>query len=416
MSENGFVLSVGGVKRKGSIFLEQAQRRGFKVWVVDTAENIGQAPDVVKRAERVSPLSYTDPEACVQWAQTQARSENLLGVFALSEYSIEAATAMAHALGLPGNHPQVIHTIRNKHLCRQVLREHGFRQPASTLCTTLAEAQHFTQAHLPGPWIIKPPSEGGSIGVSLVREEADWEPALRHLGYPLPAPFVVECFQSGTEFSAEGAFVSGIPQVLALTSKITTQAPHFIEIGHTMPADLPGEITQRARETVSAALLATGMRWGVFHVEFWLDQEQIVLGELHARSGGDNLHPMTELVTGLDLYGVVLDQLAQNVLDPASWDLYQRGAAMRYLVAPPGRVTAISGLAEVSADPVCVQAKLALRVGDESKPMTSSLDRHGFVLATGETAGEAGENAERLCRQIQVEVEPLAVGSSQAKH
>jgi biotin carboxylase len=203
--------------------------------------------------------------------------------------------------------------------------------------------------------------------------------------------------------------------VLALTSKITTQEPHFIEIGHTMPADLPVEIAQRARETVSAALLATGMRWGVFHVEFWLDQEHIVLGELHARSGGDNLHPMTELVTGIDLYGVVLDQLAQKTVDPADWDLYQRGAAMRYVVVPPGRVTAISGLEDVNADPACVQAKLALRVGDESKPMTSSLDRHGFVFATGKTAREAGENAERLCRHIHVDVEPLTAGSAQAK-
>lgn len=416
MSEDRYIMSLGGVKKKGPIFLQQARMRGLKVWMVDSAKNVEQAPAIIKTADRISSLAYTNQDDCFEWTKTQVSRRNVFGIVALSEYSIEPAAVMAHTLGLPGNHPEVIRTIRNKYLCRQVLREHGFQQPDNMICMTVEEARDFVQLHPPGPWIIKPPSEAGSIGVSLVQADQDWDAAIQNLGYPLPAPFLIECFQYGTEYSAEGVFVAGKPYVLALTSKITTQAPHFIEVGHTMPAEFSAEQTRRIKETVNTALLTVGMHWGPFHVEFWLNQNEIVLGEIHARSGGDNLHPMTEIVTGIDMYGVVLDQLMQKSVDPASWNLYQQGAAIRYFSVPPGHVTAISGLEEVSADQTCVQVSCLLHQGDESMPITSSLDRHGFILARGQTAQEAREHAERLCQLVHINVEPTSTGSIDIKH
>ncbi|QBD76787.1 ATP-grasp domain-containing protein [Ktedonosporobacter rubrisoli] len=422
MSQSLTVLSIGGVKKKGALFLQQAQMRGLRVWMLDTEQNLAQAPAVVAKADRVTALPFRDLTVCQEWARMQQEESSLLGVFPLSEYAVEAAAVIAQALHLPGNAPEVMSVVRHKDRCRQVLRELGFPQPSSALCKNLAEAQDFAASHAPGPWIIKPPAEGGSIGVSLVRTTADWEPALRHLlQFPqtesgtrntqhltLPSPFLVECFQQGQEFSVEGAFVAGKPQVLAITHKITTQAPHFIEIGHTMPADLPSNLSQHIRQTVVNALLAVGMRWGLFHVECWVNGDQVVLGEIHGRSGGDNIHLMTELVTGLDMFGLALDDLLDtSSINPESWQLTRQGAAMRYFSAAPGRVTAIYGLSEAAADPACVKAFCTLRVGDESSYIASSLDRHGYVLATGATASTAAATAERLRQQISIEVEAL---------
>jgi biotin carboxylase len=395
---------LGGAKRKGRLFIEQAHARGLRVWLADTDEHIQSAAQIVQLADRVTTLQYDNVAACVAWADEYARQESVLAVIAQTEFAVESATAMAYTLGLPGNPPQAIHTIRNKNICRHVLQENGFKQPASQLCTTLEQAYEFAQAHQPGPWIVKPPASGGSEGVSLVRDDSGWAQAMLHLGYSLPAPFLVECFQGGREFSAEGVFVAGTPQVIALTSKITTQAPHFIETGHTMPAALAPALTQRIKEMVSSALLTVGMQWGLFHAEFWLEQEEIVLGELHARSGGDNLHLMTELISGLELYGLIFDQLLGKEVDPGPWQM-RGGAAIRYLTIPSGRVTAITGWEAVLADPACVLAECTLHVGDESKPITSSWNRQGFILVTGVSAQAAAHHAEQLRQLVSIQVQ-----------
>lgn len=416
------LLLLGGADpQQGSRCIKQAQARGLKVWLTDTAENLEQAPEVVTAADRVTPLSYQDPAACVAWAVEQARSETFIGVFGFREYSVEAVNAVAQALGLPGNALEAVRTVRNKFTCRQMLRKCGFRQPMAERCSNMREAREFAAAYPPGPWIVKPPAALGSVGVSLVRDLPDWESAMAHLTSAnaclaesleqqgiVPAnlddtSFLVECFQCGEEFSVEGFFVYGHPHVLAITAKLTTGAPHFVEVGQTMPAELDAGGAQVIEHAVITALQALHLSWGIFHVELWLEEGQPVLGEVHVRPGGDCIHYMTEHVTGIELYGAIFDQLLKRPLNVADWRPC-RGAAMRYLTPSPGRVTVIRGWREAIADTHCLTAELNLREGDRVYPLRSYLDRSSFIVTTAETAHIAARMAERLCNMVEVEV------------
>src|SRR5438270_10947038 len=104
---------------------------------------------------------------------------------------------------------------------------------------------------------MKPPAAMGSAGVSLIHDIAELEQALRYVDESCGAlaenfqqhgvmeeslwnaasgPFLIECFQHGEEFSAEGVFVYGQPHVLTATAKVTFGPPHFGQIGHPLPA------------------------------------------------------------------------------------------------------------------------------------------------------------------------------------
>jgi hypothetical protein len=61
-------------------------------------------------------------------------------------------------------------------------------------------------------------------------------------------------------------------------------------VGHTLPAELPEADGARIRACVEAALRALELRVGAFHVEPWLTQDTVVLGEVHGRYGGDWIH------------------------------------------------------------------------------------------------------------------------------
>lgn len=420
---NPFVLLLGGADpAQGFRTAKQAREHGLRVWLTDTAENLERERSIVALAERVTELPYQDVDACVTWAGEHAQSEPLAGVFAFRELAVEATAAVAEALHLPGNSVEVVRRVRNKFACRQWLRERGIRQPLAALCSNLQQAQEFTRQTAPGPWVVKPLASLGSVGVSLVQSPADLGQALAYLAHSEAelatslekqgiarngAPeqtFLIECFQKGEEFSAEGLFVYGTPYVLALTAKTTTGGPHFVELGHFMSAELSAEEEQRIKETVAAALKTLNVNWGIFHIEFWLDEGQPVLGEVHVRPGGDFIHYMTEHIIGVDFYGALFDQFLNKPLEPATWRPL-RGAAMRYVTPETGRVRAIEGWEKVSADPACLVAILNVREGDFIPPLRSYLDRSSFIVTTGPTARMAVQNAESLAARIKIDVE-----------
>lgn len=420
---HSFVLLVGGADpAQGFRCARQAREHGLRVWLTDTAENLAREPHIVALAERVTVLPYQDVAACVAWAKEYAQTEPLAGVFAFRELAVETVAALAQTLGLPGNAPEVVRRVRNKFACRQWLRERGIRQPPAALCSSQQQALEFMRSTPAGPWVVKPLDSLGSVGVSLVNNSVELEHALGYLtrserelavslekqgiarAAAVEQTFLVECFQKGEEFSAEGLFVYGTPYVLAVTAKTTTGGPHFVETGHEMPADLPAEEVQAVTETVAAALKILNVTWGMFHVEFWMEEGQPVLGEVHVRTGGDYIHYMTEHVIGVDFYGALFDQLLHKPLDPAAWRPL-RGAAMRYITPDSGRVRAIEGWDEVTADPACLVAVLSVREGDFIPPLRSYLDRSSFIVTTGASMQLARQNAERLAARIQIAME-----------
>jgi biotin carboxylase len=346
-------------------------------------------------------------------------------VYGFRELAVESVAAVADALGLPGNSPSAIATIRDKARSRATLAAAGFRQPAAALCHDAAEARAFVAARAGRPCVVKPVDGKGSSGVTLVRSVDDLPRAMARLdeaavelavelraqGMP-PAVatwrqrgFLVEDFQPGNEYSAEGVFVAGRPRLLAVTAKRTSGPPWFVELAHALPADLPGSLLDRVRATLAGALPALGLRFGVFHVEFWVDGDDVVLGEAHARPGGDYIHVMTQHVTDVDLHGTVVDDLLGRPVAPESWHA-KRGAAIRFVTTPAGVVRAVSGWAEVKSDPSVMEAHLALEPGTRVAPLRSSADRSSFVVTTAPTGAEALAAADRLVETIRVDMEP----------
>lgn len=406
------LLLLGGASpAPGRDSLDQADARGLPVWLADTPEHLAAAPQLTARAARVVPLDHTDVDACLDWAAREGAAAGLLGVYGFREQTVEAVAAVAEALGLPGNGRDVARLIRDKHACRSALRARGFDQPDSRVCSTRAEAAAFL-ASTTGPWVVKPPMGQGSSGVSTVTSTDGLDAALGHLAAAGAGPahggqLLVETFQQGSEYSVEGVCVAGAGHVLAVTAKTTTGAPHFVELAHHMPAELPPYVHERVVRTVREALDALGVRWGVFHVECWIDGDRVVLGEVHNRPGGDHIHTMTQQLTGVPLHGTVFDQLLGRPVD-LTGAAARGGAAIRFLTPAPGRVTAVTGWDAVRADPRVLVCDLPLEPGSVVRPLTSSDDRAGFVAATGPTAAAADEAAAALCASIAVTTEGAA--------
>lgn len=381
----------------------QARRRGIALVGADTRDNLRAAkPEELSWVDEVVELDVHDPNACRTWA---AARPGIDAVLTIRELAVFPTAVIAQELGLAGNDPEAVFRIRNKDLCRERLREAGFPQPIVAVCDNMADAKRFMTENGPGPWIVKPRDGLASIGVSLIAEPDDLTAALQKFTAPPPAmgplaasrSFLIETFISGEEFSAEGILIAGVPQVLALTRKMITKG--FLEIGHRVPAGFDAMTARAATNAVSQALTVAGITRGIFHVEFWVTESGIVLGELHDRPGGDFIHTLIEYTRpGFDLYGSLINDLLNRAPEPIPDST--GAAAAEFFLAPPGRVRAVQGWEELSQHPSVLTAHLQAVPGDIIGPVTDTFTRPGVFVVGIDTPAKLDDLVATLRSRI----------------
>ncbi|MFJ1751928.1 ATP-grasp domain-containing protein [Kitasatospora sp. NPDC088134] len=384
--------------------IRAARALGLAVHLTDLPEALAAAPDITALADRVSALDHERPGTCARWARSGAAG-NVRAVFSSREYAQEGAAAVAAALGLPGNPPEVVATVRRKDRCRAALSAAGFRQPAVRLCHDAAQAREFAD-EVAGPWIVKPRDAMGSIGVALARTPGALDDAVTAL--PGTGPFLVEEYVHGPEFSVEGVLAAGRPVVLAVTAKHVTPPPLFVELAHALPAPVDPEVRRGLAEGAAAAVTALGLRHGVFHVEAWWTPDGPVLGEVHTRFGGDWIHLMLEHVLDADVSDAVLRDLlglpVPDLVPPAAAP--GRGAAVLFPTPPPGTVAALHGWDRLADLPGVLHADPQLSPGDTVPPLTDSAARRGVLVTSAEDARSALDLARRLAARLATRVVP----------
>ena len=109
--------------------------------------------------------------------------------------------------------------------------------------------------------VYKRQDNSGSRGIYLVSNIEDAESISVAYSYSHSfsrnGDLVVEEYMIGPEVSVETLTVNGECNVIQITDKITTGAPHFVEMGHTQPSQLP-ENTKQTVAPVSYTHLQTG--------------------------------------------------------------------------------------------------------------------------------------------------------------
>lgn len=371
-------------------------------------------------AARLLDVDFTDADALLAAAREVHAQRPIDGVLGMTELSLHPASVVAEALGVRANLAATLDCAQDKAAMRRRLEETGVSTTAYRECGSVEEAVAFAQ-RCPDGTILKPVSGNGGIGVSLARRPGDvpaaWDwttNARTHApgagGQEAAAPRVLaEEFLTGREYSVETLSVDGEHHLLAVTGKHTTGAPHFVELGHDMPARIPDAERTLLTDVTVAALDAIGYSWGPCHTELVLstDGGRATVVEINARQGGDQIWELVHLATGVDMITGSMSALGSGVL-PASPGRTVRGAAIRYLTADPGTVVAVEGL----SDALAVDG--VLRVGELCGPgrvvsaLGNSWDRLGYVLAVGPDTAAAAAAAERAVACLKIRTEERA--------
>lgn len=254
------------------------------------------------------------------------------------------------------------------------------------------------------PCITKPTDSAGSRGVMLVNSEEELQAALVYSSENgRSGAVIVEEYMRGNEVSVEVIVYKGVPHVLQITDKLTTGAPHFVEMGHSQPSRLPTQAQEKIRDLACRAVKAVGIQNGPAHVEIMLTEQGPKMVELGARMGGDCITThLVPLSTGIDMIKATMDICLGQT--PDIEPKFQKGSAIRFLDAPGGIITAIEGAQEAREIPGVQEVSFTKQPGDTVGDIGASGDRTGFVIAQGEDASQAVTICEKSMKTIQIQI------------
>lgn len=312
--------------------------------------------------------------------------------------SVAAATT---ALGLPGITMETAVKTTDKGEMIRTFKEHGVESPWYYVVENNVQLQKI-QDNLTYPCIIKPTDNAGSRGVMLVEGPTQLGSAYNYSqGQSRCGTVIIEEYMQGQEVSVEVIAADKNISILAVTDKITTGSPYFVEMGHTQQSLLPDEAICQIRDLAIRAVRAVGIDNGPAHVEIMLTATGPKMIELGARMGGDCITThLVPLSTGIDMIKATID--ISLGLRPDITPKCDMGSAIRYIHAEPGRVESIYGVEQALMIPGIKDVVMQIAPGDIIPEIRSSIDRVGFVIAQGRSAEDAAEICNHALKQIDI--------------
>ncbi len=330
------------------------------------------------------------------------------GLLSVAEYEVVPAAEVARQLGLPGPDPDAVRLARNKADQRRRWAERGVPIPAFRAVTTAEQAARAA-GEIGLPCVVKPADETSGTHVVRCTTVAEVVDSFRTIasdrtnrrGQPRHPEVLVEECLVGFEVSVEVLAEAGSVRVLGVTDKLVGGGNRFIELGHSFPTALPDSIRGELERAAVAATTAVGFDLGIAHVELKYTADGPKLVEINPRPAGDQITELMDRSLGLSTMELVIRQyLGESVgaIDAAP----VRGAAIRYLTAPPGVVDSVTGLDIAAVVPGVREAVLYIEPGARVNRLLVNEDRIGHVLATAEDPYLAGRIAEAAAQQIAV--------------
>jgi S-sulfo-L-cysteine synthase (3-phospho-L-serine-dependent) len=374
--------------------------RGWRLAVMDRALN---------QSLRVADVPVTcDPSATAAAVTAlRARVGQPDGIVTFSDSALAATARLAGQLGLPFLPVEVADRVTDKRRQRELFAEAGLPVPDWRCPGDEEDAARAVRAW--GPTVIKPADRAASVAVRLVdtceaarlayREAAR---ASRHGGAVL-----AERYLPGPEVSVESIAVEGRQEPVCVTAKVTTRGPHFVELGHAVPAALDPEELARVVDAARSACRALDLGWGACHTEVKLTEAGPVVVEVNARLAGDSIPDLVELALGVNLYELLGRQAFGEPLTRADLASPRRGAAaIHFLPSTPGVFLGATSPLEASPPDWLVELSVTAAPSQRLGEPASNSDRIGYAIACGAGAPEAADRALFAIRSLAVRAEP----------
>lgn len=314
------------------------------------------------------PVSIFEMDIIVDYC----RKWNVDGVVSnASESTALVVSYVAEKLGKVCTPYQVFKNIQNKFFVRRKTN----KLPELSKVNYVVGKYEEIMASFSPPYVLKPIIGAAKKGVNFVNK------VVSELAVPddlNDTVFIGESYIDGLEYSVEAISYSGQHQVVQITEKMNTGAPHFVELGHQQPAPISLELEEKVKTVVPKILSELGFTNGASHTEIKINStNEIYLIEVNPRGGGDEIsNTLVQLSTGFDyLKGMIEVALDEFVFSPI---LQRKYAGIYYLCRQSADW--FTFFKETDFQPWLIKKEMKISSIMDLHSSSSNYDRDGFIL------------------------------------
>lgn len=376
--------------------IRKAKELGYYVGVADYDPNaVG-----IKFADEYFNVSTID----IDGVSLVAEKFNPDGIMTLAtDMPMRSVSEASKKCGLPGITMDTAIKATDKGEMIKAFEKNGVEHPWYFIAQDETEFETIKEK-VSFPCIMKPTDSSGSRGVVLVNSVYELENEYSYTkDNSRGGGVIIEEYMTGSEVSVEIMTLNGEPYVLQVTDKLTTGAPHFVEMGHSQPSRLGKENVDKIKDLACRAVKAVGIDNGPAHVEIMLTPNGPKMVELGARMGGDCITThLVPLSTGIDMVEATIKTACGEIPDIAK--KHDKGSAIRYFNVPCGVIKSIDGIEQALKTEGVIEISIVKKVGDATCEIGSSTDRAGFVIAQADTAEDAVKVCEKVLEMVKITV------------
>ena len=293
---------------KGHEFLRECKRQGVAV-VLITADSIRDKAHWPMEA--IDEIFYL-PDEGKQWNPLHlrnavsylARTRVFDRIVALDDFDVELAAMLREHLRIPGMGETTVRYFRDKLAMRMRAAEMGLNVPDFIHVLNHPQLAEFLD-RVPPPWVLKPRSMAGAIGIKKVHSKEEFWGIVENLG-DQQSGYLLERFVPGDIFHVD-TVMSEREVVFAIASGYGTpplEVAHGGGIFTTRILERDSDTARRLLEENKRVLAALGLLRGVSHTEYIIGREdgRVYFLETSARVGGAHIADLVEAASGINLW------------------------------------------------------------------------------------------------------------------
>ncbi|HEY3447246.1 MAG TPA: hypothetical protein VGK67_12815 [Myxococcales bacterium] len=308
---------------KGERFLQQAKKRGAKVYLLTIQKLLGKE---WPRESLEDVFAQNDGSTLPQTLNTISylnRSIRFDRIVALDDFDVEVAASVREHLRIPGMGDSQARFFRDKLACRLRLRELGHLVPDFTPAFNNEVVADWI-AKVPAPWMLKPRSEASATGIHKVHTPDELWKLLEAKG-DARSQYHLEAFIPGDIYHVDALTCDGkvVFAEAAMCGEPPFSVAHSGGIFNTTTIERGTEEEKTLKAFNERILTSLGYQYGASHLEFIKGKAdgRFYLLETSARVGGAHIAEMHEFATGINLWeewaNLEVDHAAQPYRLPA---------------------------------------------------------------------------------------------------
>ena len=420
-----------GLMQKPAIL--SAKEEGFTVHVIDADPKAVAIP----YADTFRQIDLKDKDGILAYAkELQAGEGGLAAVFTAGTDFSASVSYVCEKLGLPAHSHQAAVNASVKTVMRQCFADAGVPSPAflrvgkedisDKLINTVLAKMSF-------PLVVKPVDNMGARGCRMVRNEAEFLPAVEvAVKCSRTGNAIVEEYMEGPEYSIDALVYNGTFTVTGFAIRHIKYPPYFIEVGHTMPAELDKKTHDELISVFALGAKSLGLTCGAAKADIKYTSKGPMIGEIAGRLSGGYMSGWTypyasdlnltkqgifiaagqepkELISRRKPVDYTPSELCKNAAQP--YELFEvpclRTSAERAWMSIPGTVKYIENIKDYSDRAVFdVLPRATVSIGSEVDFPRNNVEKCGNIIAVSHSRQAAIAVAQDAVSDIFITLEP----------